>query len=98
MSNEPLPIVSDATGGDDDRWFYCNPGRRFRARRAPGGTVLVRKVGDAIFLRTLNGADTDRADTDIDLAIRWFAAAYPNWNPEQITKTARKALKKGGAR
>ena len=87
--------VSDIEAIADAEWFAANPRRFFRARRVPGGAVLVRKVKDVIFLRTTNGS-TDDADTDIELAIRWFAAAYPGWSPEQIHKAASRALK-GGA-
>jgi len=45
-----------------------------------GHTVLVRRVKDVIFLRTINGS----------------AAAYPGWSPEQIHKAARRALKGHG--
>jgi hypothetical protein len=54
--------------------------------------VLVRRVKDAIFLRSINGS-AEAADTDIELAMRWFSSAYPGSAPEQIHKAARRALK-----
>jgi len=91
---EPIPAVSDFDAVDDDAWFDRNPSRRFRARRNGGGTVLVRRVKNAVFLRSITHS-IGAADTDIELAVAWFIAAYPSWSPEQITKAAFKAAKKG---
>ena len=77
---ESFPVVTDSAGIDDSAWFDRHRDRRFRARRKDGHTVLVRRVKDVIFLRTINGS----------------AAAYPGWSPEQIHKAARRALKGHG--
>jgi hypothetical protein len=90
---EPLPVVSDLDAVDDAGWFDRHRDRRFRARRKDGHTVLIRRVNEVIFLRTINGS-ADAADTDIELAVAWFASGYPTWSPEQIHKAARRALKR----
>jgi hypothetical protein len=89
----PLPVVTDLDAVDDSTWFDRHRDRRFRARRKDGCIVLVRRVKDVIFLRTIDGSIA-AADTDIELAFRWFMAAYPRWSPEQIHKAARRALKR----
>ena len=93
---DPVPAVSDADAIDDVAWFDRNSNRRFRVRREGRHTVLVRRVKDAILLRTITGS-TNGADTDIELAVAWYAAAYPHWSPEAVSKAALKAVKKGRA-
>ena len=92
QATEPFPVATDLDAVDDSAWFDRHPNRRFRARRKNGQTVLVRRVKDVILLQTIAGS-FDGADSDVELAVRWFAAAYPGWSPEQITKAARRALK-----
>jgi hypothetical protein len=90
----PLPVVTGLDAIDDAAWFEAHPQRRFRVQRVPGGPTIIRQAR-AVFLRTFVGAATAIVDDDISLALSWFSAAYPTWNPEQVRKRALKALKGG---
>ena len=92
----PLAVVTDFDVVDDAAWFAANPHRLFRARRVNGGYELIRHTTSGVFLRVFAGAGAAIVDNDRDLALLWFASAYPDWHPEQVRKRALKVLKQGG--
>ena len=92
----PLAVVTDLEATDDADWFEANPRRLFRARRVNGGYAAIRHTTSGVYLRTFADAGAAIVDNDRDLALLWFASAYPDWHPQQVAKRALKAIKQGG--
>lgn len=94
IGNAPNPPVTELDAGDDREWFAEHPGRRFHGRQVRDGWWLIRLSGKDALLRVFMSAHGRAPDADGELAPLWFAAAWPNWTPEQVRKAARKALRK----
>lgn len=94
--------VTEIEAGDDRAWFDANPERRFRARVADsGGVWLVRRhrnvpfrifaeAGSSKFSRSALG---EMPDNDLEIAQRWFQAAWPDWSIAKIKWASTKALR-----
>lgn len=87
-----IPPVSDIEATNDREWFAAHRGRLFRARRGDGGVWLVRRQGGAL-LRTYEHRGRLGPDTDVELAERWYRAAFPDWDVKRLKAAARRALR-----
>jgi hypothetical protein len=88
--------------GDGD-WFERRRHRLFRARAARAGIWLIRRRrqadGPDVFLRVVAADPVAVSASDLELAVAWYCAAYPDWPPERCRKWARRALRRSrGAR
>jgi hypothetical protein len=90
-----LPPVTEAAARDDRPWFDTHPGRRYRRRPGPDGTVwVIQRRGRDVYLRTLAQTANRHPDNDEALRQLWFEAALPDLDRatcDELIKEARKA-------
>jgi hypothetical protein len=90
-----LPPVTEAAARDDRAWFDTHPGRRYRRRPGPDGTVwVIQRRGRDVYLRILAQTANRHPDNDEALRQLWFEAALPDLDRatrDELIKEARKA-------
>jgi hypothetical protein len=93
-----IPDVTEAAALADKVWFSNHPSRRLRARCGDGGLWIVRRrpqgVYRDVFLRAFAPAISRAPVTEIEAAVAWYRAVFPDWPPERCRAAARNALRK----
>jgi hypothetical protein len=92
-----LPSVAGADALSDRNWFADHPRRQFRARVADSGLWIIRRRRVALLRAVAPRPFALPGDADTELAVAWYAAAFPDWSREKAQKWARRALRKGAA-
>jgi hypothetical protein len=87
----------EAAALDDRIWFGDHPSRQFRARIVDDRIWLVRRRRVALLRAVAPRPSALPGDTDKELAVAWYAAAFPDWSREKAQKWARRALRKGAS-
>jgi hypothetical protein len=92
----PLEVTERDAAGDRN-WFAEHEDRRFRVRAEGSRLVIIRRrgIGDYRVLLRTSTAARPTAFTDKELAVSWYAAAYPSWSRDRAKRWARKALRRG---